>query len=364
MISQNKSASTVFNKLKIIELSSVLAGPLVGTFFAELGADVIKIENSLTNGDVTRTWKSSNESTSSNYSAYYASANFGKKVVFADFTNATVIAQLHDSIRSSDILIVNFKHGDAAKFQLDYATVKRLNPKIIYACITGFGEESERVAFDAILQAETGFMSMNGEANTAATKMPVALIDVLAAHQLKEGVLCALLTRMQNQKGCKVSVSLYDAAIASLVNQSTNWLMNKNIAKKMGSAHPNIAPYGDVFETKDKKEILFAIGSHKHFEILCDILDISELSTDERFCNNGKRVEYRSELIALLQNAISNWKRDDLYYEMIHKKVPVGRIKNMQEVFEEPAAQELLLKESVAGVESIRPKTAVFIIED
>lgn len=358
------SSNNIFQQLRVIELSSVLAGPLVGTFFAELGAQVIKIENSITNGDVTRTWKATNEDAQSNYSAYYASANYGKKVVFADFTNATVIAQLHDSIRSSDILIVNFKYGDAAKFQLDYATIKKINPKIIYACITGFGEESERVAFDAILQAETGFMSMNGEANSSSTKMPVALIDVLAAHQLKEGILCALLSRMQNQKGCKVSVSLYDAAIASLVNQATNWLMNKNIAKKMGSAHPSIAPYGDVFVTKDQKEILFAIGSHKHFEILCDILEVSELSSDERFSNNAKRVEYRSELIELLQKAISTWKRDDLYYELIHKKVPVGMIKNMQEVFEEPTAQNLLLSENVAGVESIRPRSAVFIIED
>ncbi len=360
LIAEDKSS--FFKNLKIIELSSVLAGPLVGTFFAELGAQVLKIENSKTNGDVTRSWKSSMSST--NYSSYYASANYGKKTVFSDLSQSENLQYLYDSLLHTDILIVNFKPGDAAKFKLDYNTLKKINPKLIYASINGFGEDSERVAYDAILQAETGFMSMNGESGSPAAKMPVALIDVLAAHQLKEGILVALIQRGFTQVGCKVSVSLYDSAIASLVNQATNWLMDKNIPLKMGSAHPNIAPYGDVFMTQDQKEILFAIGTNKHFEILCDILELKSLPNDERFEVNANRVKNRKELVALLQSAIEKWKRDDLYFELIHKNIPVGIIKNIAEVFDEPKSQALLLHENVGGVESIRPQTAVFKIEN
>lgn len=354
----------IFKNLKIIELSSVLAGPLVGTFFAELGAQVIKIENSLTNGDVTRTWKSPNENKSQNYSSYYASANYGKKVVFSDLSKPENVQFIMESIAKSDIVIVNFKPGDAEKFKLDFARVKAINPQIIYACLSGFGEDSDRVAYDAILQAETGFMSMNGEPNSQSTKMPVALIDVLAAHQLKEGILVALIQRMQSQSGCKVSVSLYDTAISSLVNQASNWLMNKNCAEKMGSAHPNIAPYGDVFTCSEHKEILFAVGTDKHFGLLCDILELNHLADDNRFRTNADRVKNRAALVDILQRQILTWKRDDLYFELIHKRLPVGIIKNMEEVFDDPQAQNLLLREIVDGVESIRPKTKVFKIEN
>jgi crotonobetainyl-CoA:carnitine CoA-transferase CaiB-like acyl-CoA transferase len=353
--------SSFFKNLNIIELSSVLAGPLVGTFFAELGAKVLKIENSKTNGDVTRSWKSA--TTSTNYSSYYASANYGKKTVFSDLSQEDNLQYLYDSLLQTDILIVNFKPGDADKFKLDYSTLKKINPKLIYASINGFGEESERVAYDAILQAETGFMSMNGESGSPSTKMPVALIDVLASHQLKEGILVALIQRGITQVGCKVSVSLYDSAIASLVNQATNWLMDKNIPQKMGSAHPNIAPYGDVFITKDQKEILFAIGTNKHFEILCDILDLGALPKEERFEVNSTRVKHRKELITLLQSAIEKWNRDDLYFELMHKNIPVGIIKDIAEVFDDPMSKSLLLHENIDGMESIRPQTAVFKIE-
>lgn len=360
----NPSAENIFAKLRVLELSTVLAGPLVGTFFAELGAQVIKIENSLTGGDVTRSWKASNESSAVNSSSYYASANYNKKVIQANLNDASTKAFLIESISNTDIIIVNFKKGDAQKFGLDYSTLRTINPKLIYASISGFGEESERVAYDAILQAETGFMSMNGEPNAPSTKMPVALIDVMAAHHLKEGILVALLKRSLSGRGYKVSVSLYDSAISSLVNQASNYLMNNNVAKKMGSAHPNIAPYGDVFMTKEHKEILFAIGSDKHFAILCNILELDECIKDERFYTNAQRVVHRAELISAMQSKIKHWKRDDLYYECIHNQVPVGIIKDMQEVFMEKEAQHLLLRELVDGVMTIRPKTSVYNIEE
>jgi len=352
-----------FKHLHIIELSSVLAGPLCATFFAELGAKVIKIENKKTNGDVTRSWKSASESTTGNYSAYYAAANYGKKSILADLSQSEEINQIYESIKQTDIVIVNFKHGDAEKFKLDYTRLKALNPRLIYAEITGFGADDKRTAYDAILQAETGYMSMNGQAGGVSTKMPVALIDILAAHQLKEGILTVLIQRSISGKGAKVSVSLYDAAVSSLANQASNWLMNHEIAQKMGSAHPNIAPYGDVFVSKDGLEILFAIGTNAHFSILCNVLEIPQMAIDERFYSNKNRVQNRPILIELLQEKISLWKREELYFSLLHEQIPVGCIRDLKEVFDNENSSSLILEENKEGILSRRVKTVIFKIE-
>ncbi|MCX6296683.1 MAG: CoA transferase, partial [Bacteroidetes bacterium] len=214
--------NTIFKDLKVIELANVLAGPAVGMFFAELGAQVIKIENKSTNGDVTRSWKIAKEDQKINSSAYYASVNWNKKSMFLDLKDASDKSKIIELIKEADIVISNYKKGDDIKLGMDFETLKKTNPTLIYAHISGFGEENSRTAFDIVLQAETGFMFMNGTKESGPIKMPVALIDILAAHQLKEGVLVALIKRMQTGNGSKVSVSLYDSAIASLANQATN----------------------------------------------------------------------------------------------------------------------------------------------
>ena len=152
-----------FNKLKVVELAGVLAGPSVGMFFAELGAEVIKIENERSGGDVTRSWKLASEDKSSKVSAYFCSVNYHKEYQFKNLKEQRDLDKVRDLIREADIVLVNFKKGDDVKLGLDYETLKKINPKIIYAAITGFGDESERIAYDLILQAESGFMSMNGQ---------------------------------------------------------------------------------------------------------------------------------------------------------------------------------------------------------
>ena len=198
--------------LKVLELASVLAGPSVGMFFAELGAEVVKIESKKSGGDVTRSWKLPEESHKSTISAYYSSVNWNKEVVFLDYLNGDDRNTLEKFISRSDIIIVNFKAGDAEKFNLTFESILQVNSKIIYASINGYGEGNTRSAFDVVLQAETGFLSMTGTESSGPVKMPVALIDLLAAHQLKEGILVAL---AENKIPSKVSVSLYDTAIAS-----------------------------------------------------------------------------------------------------------------------------------------------------
>ncbi|MGB1248793.1 MAG: CaiB/BaiF CoA transferase family protein [Chitinophagales bacterium] len=330
----------MLKNLKVIELASVLAGPMVGTFFAELGAEVIKIENKTTQGDVTRQWKLPTENQSNKSSAYYAAANFGKKSLFLDVKNKEDYNQVIALVKDADIVIANFKTGAAQKLQLDFDSIRKINPAIIYGEITGFGENEKRTAFDVVLQAETGFMSMNGEPTGKPVKMPVALIDILAAHQLKEGLLLALLNRTDEAQ--KVSVSLYDTAVASLANQATNWLIAKHIAQPMGTLHPNIAPYGELFLTKDEKWLVLAIGNDKQFAQLCNAIEQSELSDEDKFSINPNRVKNREELSEIIQKSIKTATGEYWSSLLSSKDIPYGIVNNMKEVFDDKKAQQLI----------------------
>ncbi len=337
--------NTIFKDLKIIELANVLAGPAVGMFFAELGAQVIKIENKSTNGDVTRSWKIATEDQKINSSAYYASVNWNKKSLFLDLKDTSDRSKIVELIKDADIVISNYKNGDDLKLGMDFETLKMINPALIYAHISGFGEENNRTAFDIVLQAETGFMFMNGTKESAPIKMPVALIDILAAHQLKEGVLVALIKRMHTGKGSKVSVSLYDSAIASLANQATNWLMSAHDPQPIGSLHPNIAPYGETFSTSDNKLIVLAIGSDKQFKQLCSVLKLEKLLENENFSSNSNRVKNRTELFDILETEIKKFNSEILMQHFIKNDVPAGQIKSIKEVFENEQARNLILTE-------------------
>lgn len=357
--------NSIFKELKVIELANVLAGPAVGMFFAELGADVIKIENKLTNGDVTRSWKLPSEDPINKSSAYYASVNWNKKSLFIDLKDQSDKAKVLDLIREADIVIANYKKGDAEKLGMDHESLKKINSKLIYAHLSGFGEDSSRTAFDIVLQAETGFMFMNGTKESGPIKMPVALIDILAAHQLKEGVLVALLKRMKTGFGSKVSVSLYDSAIASLANQASNLLMADHNPEPIGSLHPNIAPYGEIFSTSDKQLIILAIGNDKQFKQLCSILKIELLFGNEKFSSNSKRVKNRTVLFKIIQSEIQKLNSTVLMNIFIKNDIPVGKIKSVKEVFEDEKAQKLTLKEKDSyGENSIRVKTSIFIINN
>lgn len=331
----------VFKDLRVIELAGVLAGPSVGLFFAELGANVIKIENPKTGGDVTRSWKLPTEDPAEKTSAYYWSVNAGKEVSFLDLQQAEDLSKLYALVKTADIVITNYKAGDDQKLKVDYASLSAINPSLIYASINGFGQGQARTAYDLILQAESGFMFMNGEKQAKPLKMPVALIDILAGHQLKEAVLIALLQRYKTGKGTAVSVSLFDTAIASLANQATNWLVAHHLPVSQGSLHPNIAPYGELFTTADGHTITFAIGSDKQFRQLCNILELS-LDTDPAYTTNQERVAHREELYQLLNGQIAERPFEALYQSCLERDVPIGKIRNLEEVFELPEAQHMM----------------------
>ncbi|MBI2279946.1 MAG: CoA transferase [Bacteroidetes bacterium] len=348
--------------LTVIELSSVLAGPDVGMFFAELGARVIKIENKTTNGDVTRTWKSSLENNNSTISAYYASVNWNKKSLFLDLNNKQDRTKVYELVKDADIVISNYKKGDDLKLKVDYKTLKKINPTIIYGIITGFGSSDKRVAFDVVLQAESGFMSMNGTPESGPIKLPVAIIDVIAAHQLKEGILLALLKRSNENKSYLVEVSLYDAAISALKNQACNWLMNNNIPLLSGSLHPNIAPYGEIFTTKDNKQIVLAIGSDTQFNHFLEIIGALEMLKNKLYSTNPLRVKNRTQLFSDLAPYFKKFNRTKLMKLFINNNVPAGAIKNLKEVFDDKSAQNLINEEIIEGNLSKRVKTAIFKI--
>jgi crotonobetainyl-CoA:carnitine CoA-transferase CaiB-like acyl-CoA transferase len=351
-----------FESLKVIELAGVLAGPSVGMFFAELGAKVLKIENKKTGGDVTRSWKLPAEDEASHVSAYFASINFNKRYFLADYQDEAELSHVINLIREADIIITNFKKGDGEKFGLDYQSLKKINSKLIYGEISGFGEQSDRVAYDLILQAESGFMSMNGTETSGPVKMPVALIDILAGHQLKEGILVALLERQKTNQGCKVHVSLLDSAISSLANQASNWLMSGHIPKPIGSKHPNIAPYGELFKTSDNRLITLAIGSDSQFEKLVAILDLEDLSENPDFDSNQQRVKNRTQLEKILAQKIVAFKSEDLLLKMHARFIPAALIKSVNEVFEENAAKELIREEIIDDVQTKRVTGTVFKI--
>lgn len=332
----------IFKDLIVVELAGVLAGPSVGLFFAELGAKVIKIENSKTGGDVTRNWKLASEDQHIDTSAYYWSVNSNKEITFLDLTKTHDLEKFYTLVKMADILITNYKLGDDKKLKVDYVTLKALNPKLIYASVNGFGNTSSRTAYDLILQAESGFMSINGEKNAKPLKLPVALIDLLAGHQLKEAILIALLQRYKNGQGCKTSVSLFDSALASLANQATNWLIAHQLPVSQGSLHPNIAPYGEIFTTHDQQQITFAIGNDKQFKKLCFILQHEDLANHPDYLSNQQRVMYRTNLALALEKAISKFDFQVLFDACLQEDIPIGKIRNLKEVFELPEASAML----------------------
>ena len=348
----------IFKNLKIIDLSTVLAGPSVGTFFAELGAQVIKVEHP-ENYDVTRSWKLPSEK-KENTSAYFASVNYGK---FYDKLN---LSELKDydrfitMVEESDVLIMNFKSGDQNKLNITDELLWKVNPRLIIGKISGFGKDSDRVAYDLILQAETGFMSMNGDPETQPTKMPVALIDILAAHHLKEGLLIALMERFNSEKGSCVEVSLYDAALCSLANQASNFLMTGEIPKRMGSLHPNIAPYGEIFTTIDSVQFTLAIGSDQHFCKLLTILNLLKLQDDERFSTNQSRVANRVKLYEILKKKLSELDSKILFNLFQLNKIPFGEIKSLDKVFTDKSAQDLIRKDQLTNIKGKRMTSIAF----
>ena len=354
---------TPFEGLRVLELASVLAGPLAGSFFAEGGATVIKVEHPA-HGDITRSWRSENEEKEDELSAYYAAANTYKKVHRIDLTTQEGQTWLLEELSKCDILLHNFKEKDLVKFNLVPSEIADQFPQLIHIRLLGFAAQPERLAYDVVVQAETGFMHMNGAENGEATKMPVAMMDILASHQIRSAALSGLYAREKGRSGWFAEVSLELSGVSALANQATNYLMNENIPKRQGSLHPNIAPYGEQLHVEGGS-IVLAVGSDSQFSALCKILGCEELETDDRFYDNQARVRNRSILIKELQNLAKVHSRNSLINSFHSKGVPAGAIKDLKEVFAPGAAgAKAVIQEEIEGSNRIarKPLTTAYSV--
>jgi len=336
------SATLPFDGLRVLELAAVLAGPQVGQFFAELGAAVLKIEPPA--GDVTRTWRTPGDDPESSVSAYFAASNWGKTSLVLDLTEPAALAELHRLAAQADVLIASYKPGDAEKFGVEYAALAAANPRLIYAHLTGYGPASPRVGYDAVLQAETGFMHLNAASpDDPPQKMPVALIDLLAAHQLKEGILTALYQREKTGQGALLTVSLLDSALASLANQGATWLVTGRDPVPLGSGHPGIVPYGTVYRAADGQRLVLAVGTDAQFRQLCLVLMRPHWATEPRFATNPARVRHRYALEELLLMRIAELNGAGLLHELARLGVPAGAVRSVGEALAHDSAQRMLL---------------------
>ncbi|MCJ8164873.1 CoA transferase [Pontibacter sp. E15-1] len=333
----------IFKDMLVLELASVLAGPSVGQFFAELGASVTKIENAATQGDVTRRWKISSEAPETDTPAYFCAANWGKTSLALDLAKPQDLRRLYDLVQEADILIASYKPGDAEKLRVDYETLRKLNPRLVYGHITGYGPTDARAGYDAVVQAESGYMYLNGEPGNGPLKMPVALMDILAAHQLKEGLLVALLHRARTGQGQLVQVSLLDAALSGLANQATAFLVASHAPQRLGSEHPSIVPYGAVYTTKDGKQVVLAIGDDRQFQRLCAVLAIPALAEDPRYRTNHSRVRHRAEVNEQLAARIAQQEQGAFLQALHLQHVPAGAVNTVPEAFGLPQAKRMLL---------------------
>ena len=336
----------IFKNLLIVEFANAVAGPAAGLFFAELGARVIKIENKRSGGDITRNWNLSSEHKDA-LSAYYCSVNWGKESIFLDLANEKELGEAMEIVAEADIVISNFKLSSAKKLKVDYEALKSIKPDLIYAQVYSYSKDDNTPAFDVVIQAETGYLSMCGEENSGPVKMPVAMIDILAAHQLKEAILIALLKRSNTGDGSFVSISLYDAAISSLLNQATNWLMNEMVPARMGSKHPNIAPYGDLYRCKDGKLVVLAIGTERHFHSMCKEIDALAITEDPRFNSNKSRLKHRRDLNEEIQARMESFNAQEVVKNLKKHGVPCGIVRSMDEVFEVAQAQQMVLSKEL-----------------
>ena len=313
---------------RVLELATILAGPAVGMFLAELGARVVKVENPTSGGDPTRGWLHPLEDGES-VSAYFSCVNWGKRSLALDLSRQR--DQLEPLLAEADILLMNFKPGDEAKLDLEPEGLLKRYPQLIIGWVTGY-PDSSRTGFDALIQAESGFMAMNGPTGGPACKMPVAMIDLLAAHQLKEGLLLALWLRDRGQGGRLVRVSLWETALASLANQANNVLMAGTDPQPEGTEHPNLFPYGTILHCLDG-DILLAVGSDRQFERLCGCLGAPQLSLD--YPDNARRARNREQVRETLLQRSREKESQTLLEELWSQGVPAGRIQSLGQALQQ-----------------------------
>lgn len=333
--------------IRVLDLSRILAGPWASQLLADLGADVIKIEKP-GSGDDTRSWGPpflhDADGKATDIAAYYLTANRNKRSVTIDITRPEGQALVRELVVQSDVLIENFKQGGLQRYGLDYASLRELNPRLVYCSITGFGQTgpyAPRAGYDFLIQGLGGLMSLTGrpegEAGAGPMKVGVALTDVLTGLYAANAIQAALLARAQTGQGQYIDLALLDVQVACLANQAMNYLTSGQSPQRLGNAHPNIVPYQD-FPTRDGYMIL-AIGNDGQFNRFCEAAGAPKLATDPRFSSNSARVMNRQILIPLLNALTVQRDTQDWITTLEALAVPCGPINTLEQVFADPQVQ-------------------------
>ncbi len=325
--------------LRVLELARILAGPWGGQILADLGADVIKVERKGA-GDDTRGWGPPFiEAADGGHlgAAYFHSTNRGKRSIELDFESEEGRRIVRKLASRSDILIENFKVGGLAKFGLDYASLSKEFPRLIYCSVTGFGQDgpyAPRAGYDLMAQGMGGIMSLTGAPDGEPTRAGTPIADIFTGVYSVVGILAALAQRERTGKGCLVDTALLDTQVGVLANQGLNYLISGMLPERIGNAHPNIVPY-QVFPVADG-HVIIASGNDGQFAKLCGVLGEPALAQEAQYKTNADRVMNRGKLIAHLSELTMRLTRAELLARLEKVNVPAGPIYNLQDVFNDP----------------------------
>jgi len=322
--------------IRVVELARILAGPWIGQTLADLGADVVKVESP--EGDDTRRWGPPFiDAGGEQAAAYFHGCNRGKRSIVADFSTERGREIVRRLAARSDVLIENFKVGGLKKFGLDCESLRGLNPRLIYCSVTGFGQTgpyAERAGYDFLIQGMSGYMDITGDPDGAPQKVGVAVSDLFAGLHGVIAIEAALIERERTGLGQQIDLALLDTMGAMLANQAMNYLASGVSPRRMGNAHPNIAPY-QTFPVSDGW-VIVAVGNDGQFGRLCAALDLGALASDPRFATNAARVAHRLELERELIAKTRGWRRDDLLAALERAVVPAGPINTVADLFADP----------------------------
>ncbi len=335
--------------IRVLDLSRVLAGPWCTQTLADLGADVIKIERP-GSGDDTRTWGppflKNDQGTETQEAAYYLGTNRNKRSVTCDIAQPAGQALIRELATHCDVFVENFKVGDMARYGLDYASLKALNPRLVYCSVTGFGQTgpyADRAGYDYAIQGMGGLMSITGERDDLGggpQKVGVAVADLMTGMYSAVAILAALRHAEKTGEGQQIDMALLDTQVAMLANLGANYLVSGTAPGRAGNAHQNIVPY-QVFEVApaadgSKDHLILAVGNDQQYLKFCKVANIPELGVNPLFAKNRDRVLNRSQLVPILEAVMKTRSKADWLAALEAAKVPCGAINNLAEVFADP----------------------------
>lgn len=344
--------------VKVLDLSRVLAGPWCTQLLADLGAEVIKIERPGV-GDDTRHWGPPwFGDADERVAAYFLSCNRGKKSAAIDFAQREGAALVRKLALDADVVIENFKVGGLAKFGLDAVTLRAANPGLVYASITGFGQDgpyADRAGYDFIIQGMGGLMSItglpDGVPGGGPMRVGVAVVDLFTGMYTCVAILSALFARERTGEGATIDMALFDTQLAVLANQVSNALVSGKDPPRQGNTHPNIVPY-QLFSAADQ-QIIIAVGNDRQFARLAEICGHPEWAKDERFSSNGARVANREAIVVLVSERIRQKPASEWLYELEAAGIPAGPINSLSQALSDVQAQHRQMVRTIAGVPQI-----------